>query len=72
MNVPISKTICKRLNPSKLYHAMKFPAKVRKEGKIVIPKPIRDRLGLAAGDEVDVDIVPAPKTDKEKIEARWR
>jgi len=51
---------------------MKFPTRIGKDGKVVIPKHIRTRLGLVSGDEVDVDIAKAPATDKEKIEARWK
>jgi antitoxin PrlF len=29
---------------------------VTEEGQVTIPKPIRDRLGLVPGSEVDVDI----------------
>ena len=50
---------------------MLFPAKLGKRHIIYVPANVCERLGLVAGDQVDVDIRSVPKTDKERIENHW-
>ena len=43
-----------------------YRAEVRERGRIVVPKSIRESLGLSAGDEVDVIVVPVKKGDPDE------
>jgi AbrB family looped-hinge helix DNA binding protein len=37
--------------------ALGYRVKVSSKGQIVIPKKLRERLGLAAGEEVDFEVI---------------
>ena len=51
-------------------------AKVSEKGQVTIPKPVRDKLGIGAGDELDFEveagrIVVAKIAEQDPIDAAW-
>ena len=46
---------------------MFFPTKLGKRHIIYVPTHVCERLGLKEGDDIDIDIQPALKIDKEYV-----
>ncbi|HMJ02442.1 MAG TPA: AbrB/MazE/SpoVT family DNA-binding domain-containing protein [Conexibacter sp.] len=51
-------------------------AKVSEKGQVTIPKPVRDKLGIGAGDELDFEveggrIVAGKVAEQDPIDAVW-
>lgn len=46
---------------------------VSEKGQITVPKPIRDRLGIATGTELDMEIVPGGFVARKRMRrSAWR
>jgi len=48
--------------------ASTYRGEVRGQGRVTIPKNIREALGLGAGDQIDVTVRPVRVPDKESEE----
>lgn len=53
---------------------MQFPTKLLKDGKITVPKNIREYLGVNEGDSIIVDVVTPDHVSKLKgnLEDKWK
>lgn len=61
---------------SRNLYSESMKAKVSEKGQVTIPKPLRDRLGISAGDELDFEveagrIVAAKVVEQDAIDAVW-